>query len=163
MEVLDLRAQRLAGPRAHRDAKKTVLEVLVVSVGREKVAFPLEAVDVAIKTPRIARLPNLPATIAGIVPLRGNPVAVVDLSLLLGIDSDSIRAMTVIVECHHKKLGLLVDGVVETRALDPAELSTAAVQSGRVASWPLLATTPDFVCLLDIERLCRDQRVRVAE
>ncbi len=71
--------------------------------------------------------------------------------------------MTVVVENELGKLGFLVDAVIETRAIAASDVSTQATHPGRVAAWPILMTTRDLLSVLDVERLCRDPRVRVAE
>jgi hypothetical protein len=109
-----LLARRLeAGATRHRD------EVLVVVVGAARYAVRLESLSGVVALERTSRLPQAPSWIAGLSPLHGRIVTVVDLGVLLG--HQGVPA---------PKLGLIVDVGGEVFALGVPALEGLDVDQG---------------------------------
>lgn len=109
-----LLARRLeSGATRHRD------EVLVVVTGAARYAVRLESLSGVVALERLSRLPQAPAWVAGLSPLHGRIVTVVDLGVLLG--HPGVGAPT---------LGLTVDVGGEVFALGVPALEGLDVDQG---------------------------------
>ena len=97
-----------------------------VTLGLDREVF---AVDVAVvreilDIPTIARLPNAPGFLLGLIELRGQPVPVIDLRLKLGLpaatvsDQTRIVVLDILAAGRRLLLGLQADRVFEVTALD---------------------------------------------
>ncbi len=83
-----------------------------------------------LKYPELARLPNTPPFIKGVINLRGNVISVVDMRVRFGLESAPITELTriIVVETEGKLVGLLVDNVHQVVRIpksnidDPSEL-----------------------------------------
>ncbi|SEO92250.1 purine-binding chemotaxis protein CheW [Methylobacterium sp. ap11] len=77
----------------------------------------------------LVRVPRAPDFLAGMMPVRGGAMPVIDLARRLGLPPGGERRRLVVVEAGGVRAGLLVDGVrfgVGGRALDPAALLAPA-------------------------------------
>lgn len=73
------RAEALAGAHAPVSA-------LLVDVAGARCALPLAAVDEILPAARVEPVPAAPSAVLGVLSVRGEPVAVVDVAVLLGRD-----------------------------------------------------------------------------
>lgn len=93
------------------------IQYLTFSVTGERFAMPIDAVKEIIEAPQITQVPLTPPYICGVINLRGNVVAVVDLGARLGRDTLTLtkRSCIVLVEVKvaedSHNLGMLVDEV----------------------------------------------------
>jgi purine-binding chemotaxis protein CheW len=57
---------------------------LVVDIGTERIAFPIEQVREVVAVPQVSQLPTAPASVLGLVAVRGEVLALFDPAALLG-------------------------------------------------------------------------------
>ncbi|HLO78290.1 MAG TPA: chemotaxis protein CheW, partial [Magnetospirillum sp.] len=99
-------------------------QVVTLGIGNEVFAVPVERVREILDLAPITHLPYAPPYLCGLVDVRGQGVAVVDLRLKLGLPGREPTAHTrILVLEHHMAgnelaLGLLADRVFEVTALD---------------------------------------------
>ena len=159
--LLRERAERLA----HRPAIQTAqVDVLACLVAGERCAVTLTELRAVNSASGVTPIPCVPATIAGLLNVRGQIVTVVDLSVALGLrrEAPADRPQVVLVDRpdgRREQVGLLVDDVlgVEPLALDaltPA-LDDAPFIRGAVAT-PTATTI-----LLDLDALLTGGRLDV--
>ncbi len=109
----------------------------------QEYAADIQCINESLPRRPIAKVPLTPSWLLGIINLRGDVVAVLDLSLYLGLGPTVTHASTrVIVAQHeHRRVGFLCDNLRDLRVLDtesmqapPATLSNqaAATLSGVV-------------------------------
>ncbi len=114
----------------------------------------------------ITRVFLTPPWLAGIMNLRGDVVAVLDLARLLGMPPTIITDDSRIVLTRHegRRAGLLVDGLAELRSLDLGQLEPPPVTlSGEVANLLRgVVTVPggEVVRLLDLPALFESDKLR---
>lgn len=137
-------------------------QFVTMGVDREVFAVEVDAVQEILDAREIARLPNAPDFLLGLIDVRGHSVPVLDLRLKLGLPAadvtENTRIVVLDVDCGGRRLllGLLADRVFEVTGLDqdavepPPEIGTRWRSEyirgiGRRGS--------DFVIVFDLARL----------
>jgi purine-binding chemotaxis protein CheW len=106
---------RLASPVAG-----TERPLLLCQVGALICALPLEHISETMRPLPLEPLHGMPPFVAGLSIIRGAPVPVVDLALLLGNDSSARRTRLVVVKVSERRVALSVEQVIGVRSLDVA-------------------------------------------
>lgn len=142
----------------------------------QELALAIDAVKETMAVPPITRVFLTPPCFAGIINLRGDVVAVLDLARLLGLPGTGITGETRIVICRPPRdpagaagdalcAGILVDELTELRALDPGGMEPPPPTLSRATAALLagVAMTDDGAPLqvLDAARLFACDQVRV--
>ncbi len=123
------------------------MKALVFRIGPDRYGLPLSVVARVLPAAALKQLPLAPPFVAGLLDLHGEPVPVIDLARLAGLDSEAVCFDTRIVLVDYaqdgggtRPLGLLAGHVSGIVALQQAALAepgvTAAPFLGRVASAP---------------------------
>ncbi len=101
------------------------LEILMFSLGMDKRSKREETFGINVfkvrevmRIPQITRAPEMPASVEGMVSLRGTLVPVIDLAKYIGIDTDCKPGIMVITEYNGQTQGFLVKGVDNILRLD---------------------------------------------
>jgi purine-binding chemotaxis protein CheW len=101
---------------------------LVVDVGTERIAIPIEQVREVVFEPQVSRLPTAPASVLGLIAVRGEVLALFDPAALLGFGGTTSVEHAVVLD---------VDGERAAIAVGPApaivELGDRAGDSGLAA------------------------------
>ena len=147
--TLRKRAELLGEPPTPQ-ASEAKLEVLVCRVQDERYAVDLRELRSVQRATGLTRVPSAPPQVAGVLNVRGDLVAVLDLAATLGLASTALTpaTLTLLVEVKQGVVGLLVDDVLEIRLLLPERLDrsiTAGASIRGIADGSLV--------LLDLERL----------
>jgi purine-binding chemotaxis protein CheW len=137
-------------------------QYVTLGVGEELFAAPIEKVQEILDMPPIARLPQAPANLLGMIDVRGQGVPVVDLRLTLGLppapDTENTRVIVLALAGHNGELrmGLRADRVFEVTVLDEGALDPApdvgGTWSGRCIAG-IGRRNGKFVTVLDLEAL----------
>lgn len=97
------------------------LQLVVFQLGREDYALEVAEVREIIPVMGVTRMPNAPGYLKGVLNLRGQIIAVIDLAERLGIEGDAEADRRIIVlDLEEVRAGLLVDNVLEVARV-PAE------------------------------------------
>ncbi|HVU23581.1 MAG TPA: chemotaxis protein CheW [Opitutus sp.] len=122
------------------DAASPAPRYLTFRLAREIYGVPVLGVQEIIRLPAITSVPQLPPHVRGVFNLRGRVIAIIDLRQRFGVAvaDDEIRSCVVVVQVPSSRrgllhLGLVVDGVEDTRQIAAGEI----------------AATPDFGCAVD--------------
>ena len=113
----------------------------------------------------VTRVFLTPAWLAGIMNLRGDVVAVLDLSRLLGMPPTVVTDDSRILLTRHggRRAGLLVDGLAELRDASPDRLEpppvTLAPEVGELLRGVITFPAGDVVRVLDLEALFESDRL----
>ena len=136
--------------------------VITVKLGDQLFALPIESVKEVIKCPEITPLPQLPSHLLGLVNVRGDVVAVTDLSQRFSISSsaDKIQFL-IILDLEGYSLALGVPNVPDTMQVDLSTLQTTenlgSVESHVEYVKGFLQHQGDIMTLLSIENLLDPQ------
>lgn len=142
-------------------------QYVTLGVGHEVFALPVEVVQEILDPRPIARLPQAPAHLLGMIDVRGRGVPVIDLRGKLGLppaegqagtsnDGMRILVLDVPVEGRNLVLGLVADRVFEVTALDEDRLAPPPEIGARWNSACIAGVgrrNDSFVIVFDLARL----------
>jgi purine-binding chemotaxis protein CheW len=97
-------------------------DVLLVRIGARLAAIPAGDVVEVMRPLSVQRAAGAPAFVAGMAVVRGTPVPVVDLRVLLGAPADAPPSRWVSARLEDRRVALSVDEVLGIRALPPDAL-----------------------------------------
>ncbi len=138
------------------------VQYVTLGVAEELFAAPVEKVQEILEMRSIARLPQAPAALLGMIDVRGQGVPVIDLRLTLGLaeagDTENTRIIVLAIPGREGdlRLGLRADRVFEVTILDEDGLEPAPSVSGQWSGRCLAGIgrrNGRFVTVLDLERL----------
>lgn len=138
------------------------MQVVAFKVGREDFGVDVKKVEGVISMVDITRMPRAPQFVEGIINLRGQIVAVVDLANRLGIESTERGAATriVVVEAQEVKVGLVVESPeVLNISQEDIEASPMLATSDVNASFIMgvVKLGDRLLILLDVDRVLSDE------
>ena len=138
------------------------MQVVAFKVGREDFGVDVKKVEGVISMVDITRMPRAPQFVEGIINLRGQIVAVVDLANRLGIESTERGAATriVVVEAQDVKVGLVVESPeVLNISQEDIEASPMLATSDVNASFIMgvVKLGDRLLILLDVDRVLSDE------
>ena len=121
------------------------MKVMVFHIGADRYGLPLQAIVRVLPVAELKQLPLAPAWVAGVLDLHGQPVPVIDLSMLAGLAPQQACFDTRILVVDYqagdgapRALGLLAQQVTGVESIDAGALADAGVKAapflGRVAS-----------------------------
>jgi two-component system chemotaxis response regulator CheV len=140
------------------------LEILLFSLGtnrntgrRETFGINVFKVREVMRTPPITSAPEMPASVQGMVSLRGVLVPVVDLAHYAKVDTDTPRSIMIVTEYAGHTQGFLVEGVDTILRLDWSQMKVPpdmlmAEMGGLVTA---VTELPDgrLVMMMDVEKV----------
>lgn len=105
-------------------AEQKEYQLVVFSIGDEEFAVDIAQVREIVRLIQITYLPKAPAFIEGVVNLRGQVIAIIDLAKRLGISSKpkSEASRIIVVEISENTAGMIVDSVSEVLRLSADQL-----------------------------------------
>jgi two-component system chemotaxis response regulator CheV len=140
------------------------LEILLFFLGvdhrtgrRETYGINVFKVREVMRTPLITAAPEMPASVEGMVSLRGALVPVIDLAKYSGISAETPREIMIVTEYNGHTQGFLVEGVDTILRLDwskmrvPPEMLTA--QTGGLVTAVTELEDGRLVMMMDVEKV----------
>lgn len=152
-DILKRRAEKLAQGVTSAAHQRVLYRVALVALGEEKLGLPVESLDQIVVCPPVARLPKVPAQIAGLVQYGGELMVVLDLRGLLGLRPGENGRYLAVLGSAAGRIGLLVDEVTGFKDISEAEVSQHFEAGAGGRGLPILGTTKDLVTILDGARL----------
>lgn len=138
--------------------------LLVVEIGAERYALPIETVRESLELDTApVPVPKAPPEVAGLTPVRGQPLLLLSLARLLGLPADPQRGrLVVVVERAGQVIGLLVDRVLGLKSF--AAEARVSFGDGMEADRGLLReclldADHRMVGELDLDRLIDEERL----
>ncbi len=137
------------------------MQLVAFKVGREDFGVDVKKVEGVISLVDITRMPRTPDFVEGIINLRGQIVAVVDLGTRLGIESAERGAETriVVVEAQDVKVGLIVDSPevinINKDDIEASPMLTSTVDSSFIRG--VVKLEDRLLILLDMDRVLSDE------
>ncbi len=140
------------------------LEILLFSLGtdsrtgrRETFGINVFKVREVMRTPPITSAPDMPASVEGMVSLRGVLVPVVDLARYTGVQTDTLRSIMIVTEYAGHTQGFLVEGVDTILRLDWGQMRVPPAMLLAEMGGLVTAVTelPDgrLVMMMDVEKI----------
>lgn len=162
--VFAQRAETLATVPVPRVAAGA-MEVLVFALGDERYAFPSAQVREVRPLGVITPVPGTPAFIAGVTNVRGRVVPILDLRPYFGLPLGREAAQTVLILTSSQgDVGVIAAAHPVMHSLPPDELDTlpSGASPGLDTTY-VRGVTPEFIVVLDAERLLADRRLVIDE
>jgi purine-binding chemotaxis protein CheW len=134
------------------------LQFVGFRLDREEYAIPITTIQEIIVMKPITRIPQVPASIEGLINLRGSVLPIINLRRLFGLPPREFddETRTVIVNVDGRTLGYVVDEVTQVMRIaadqiQPAPVAVAAVARRHIAG---LARLDDrLLIILDVDKL----------
>jgi len=118
------RARQLAQRQTQRAASSTIA-VLVFGLGAERYGIELSALAEVLPYRGCTAVPGGPATLLGVMNVRGDIRAVADLSRILGLPDDNTeRGYVVMLRQPERAMGLRIESIDDVRHVEAAPLTT---------------------------------------
>lgn len=143
------------------------MQLVSFRVGREEFGVDVKKVEGVISLVDVTRMPKTPDFVEGIINLRGQIIAIIDLASRLGIEGTEHNPATriVVVESQDVKVGLIVDSP-EVINIDAADIEPSPVlASGDVESSLIRGVVKledRLLILLDVDKaLTREERAGI--
>lgn len=136
-------------------------QLVAFKVGREDFGVDVKKVEGVISLVDVTRMPRTPDFVEGIINLRGQIVAVVDLATRLGIEAADRGPATriVVVEVQEVKVGLIVDSPevinINKDDIEASPMLTSTVDSSFIRG--VVKLEDRLLILLDMDRVLSDE------
>lgn len=111
------------------------VQLVVFSLGREEFAVEVTQVREIMRMEEITRMPKSPSFVEGIINLRGQIIAVIDLAKRLNLQSGEQTGETriIVVEADQIKVGMIVDSVSEVLRVSSEAIEVTPTLAAEVA------------------------------
>jgi len=154
--LLDSRARALAKPLVLHDegAAEDEMDVLTFQVGDEQLGIPLASIVAIVRASSVTPLPRAVAPVHGVTAWRGRPLTVLSVGGV-ATASDAGRRLIVLGDGRRAAVGLLADGVDDTRVVSRSTLSPAR---GGARGLFAMGVTEDAVLVLDADAMLKAAR-----
>lgn len=142
----------------------SVEHALVLPVGQDLYALPLDWVREVVAVPVLTPLVTAPSVVLGLFNLRGQIVPLLDTGALLGTGTTETAELAVVVDCPQGLAGLATTGLPQRHELDaPTGPSELPGTSGQYRVAERVVTLLDPAVLLSPQRISgQDPRVDLA-
>jgi purine-binding chemotaxis protein CheW len=160
--VLRERARALATVLEVAESSE-LLEVIQFRWGQETYAMESRFVREAYRLRDLTWVPCTPHWILGLVNVRSQVLAVVDIRSFLGLPAPAPKpdSRLLILQDEAGQFGVLVDSIEGVRQLRQDEVSAATVLSANVRAEYVLGITPERLILLSGQAILGDRRLEV--
>ena len=149
------------------------LHLVTFRVGTELFGVPISAVQEIVRVPAIARIPQSPEFVEGVINLRGRVITVIDMRKRLGQpapelgeDAVSRKARILVVEADGRLVGVIVDEVAEVLRLsedqtEPAPPMVAGISNQYIRGVGKLKD--DLLILIEIEKILTAEQLEAID
>lgn len=163
--ILKKRAQELAREPERREKADEMLEVVEFDLANERYAFPLAQVREVSLLRELTPVPCAPPFVLGIMNLRGEIRAVIDLKKFFDLPAAGITELNkiILIERGDTRLGILADAIRGVRHIRLSDLQAALPTLTDVRADYLLGITSDRLVVLDPAKILSDTRIVVDE
>lgn len=163
--LLRARARALARPEEHQPAADSFLEVLEFRLAQERYAVETRFVREVVPLVELSALPCTPSFLTGIVNVRGQLVAVIDLKKLFDLPDEGLTDLhrVIVVRGRDMELGLLADVSLGIRSVPTNSLQSSLLTLTGIRSDYLKGVTAERLIVLDLAAILADPALIVNE
>jgi purine-binding chemotaxis protein CheW len=142
-----------------------MLEVVVFNLASERCAVESVYVREVHPVTEVTPLPCTPPCIGGVVNVRGDILAVVDLAVLFDLKASRVEPLTHVIVVEHADMlfGILADASIETATLSIGELGELHPSRGSIPGACIRGITKDGLVVLDLPGIATDPRLLVSD
>jgi purine-binding chemotaxis protein CheW len=159
--ILEERARLLARPTAEPAAPGAVLEVVVFTLGNEEYALETRHVREVVRLADCTPLPGAPPFLLGVINLRGDILAVLDLRSFFGVAGQppAEGARVLVLGAERAEFGMLADAAREVRVVRADEVLEPPGATAGAAREYVRGVTREALVVLDGAVLLQDRRL----
>jgi purine-binding chemotaxis protein CheW len=163
--ILQVRARTLAQEPEARAESENFLEVLEFSLAYERYALETSWVREVYPLKELTPLPCTPAFVLGIINVRGQILAVIDLKRFFNLPDQGLSDLNKVIILRRRGLevGLLADAVAGVRSIPWSALQASLPTLEGLSPDYLKGITPEALIILDAEKILTDPRLIVHE
>ena len=160
-DVLRKRAELLSQAPQESLQATDVLEVIQFRIGRELYAIETRFVEEVIRISDITAIPDSAEILLGVMNLRGEILAVMDIGLLLhSAIEDHDRSSIMVLGEHRTEFGVTVDAVTEVTSIRVSDVHPPMKHEDQSDSL-IRGVTADSLMVLDGTALLEDERLHI--
>ena len=111
--------------------------VLAVVAGDEIYGFPLSAIREILVPPPIAEAPRAPASVLGVISVRGQIVTLLDLPKVLNLEGEPVESYgrVLLVDNGEELIGVAVDHVIQVYRMEPQQIEYASTMGAELSEY----------------------------
>jgi purine-binding chemotaxis protein CheW len=161
--VLEARARLLAHTAATPTGAAVILEIIAFALGNEQYALETRYVREVVRLTDCTPLPGAPPFLLGVLNLRGDILAVMDLRSFFGIAEQAPTDLSrvLVLGAERAELGLLADAAYEVRSLRADEVLEPPGSVAGIGREYLRGVTKEALIILDGTVLLQDRRLYI--
>lgn len=163
--ILQERARRLAAVPEQGKAAIEQLEIVEFVLAYERYAVESRYVTEVYPLESLTPLPCTPAFVRGIVNVRGEILAVVDLKKFFDLPEKGLTDLNKVIVLEHDSMrfGILADAIVDVRNIPVAGIQATLPTLTDIRQDYLKGVTPERTVILDAIKLLTDSKLVVRE
>lgn len=163
--VLRARARELAQATTELTATGESLEIVQFQLAEEMYGIESAVVREVLPLKDLTPLPGTPAFVRGLMTVRGELLAVIDLKKFFDLPERGLTDLNKVLILHHERMivGLLADAVVGVRSVPIEEIHPPLPTLTGIRQDYVRGVTPDRLVILDGRKLLSDDRVIVRQ
>ncbi len=162
-ETLDKRARELATTIHSEIPEPDTIEVLTFGIGSDVYALETAFILDLTSLTALTIVPGCPEFLRGITNLRGEILAVIDLSMFFGLGPARGKSRLLVLGHDRPEYGVVIDAAIEVKALSRSSIVLPAVAIPEIQREFLLGVTPDATLVLDGSAMLSDARFMIDE
>ena len=160
-QILRARAEALARPVSDPHVRERGVRVVEFMLGLERYAIEEKFVREVLALKDLTPLPCTPPFVVGIVSVRGQIVAVLDINRFFGLP---VRGLTdwnkiIVLRSDQMRLGILADAIVGMRTIAPEDFQTLAEPPAGIRAEYVRSMTRDRIVVLNADRILNEDRI----
>src|SRR5512133_84113 len=148
--ILEQRAQVLAKEHELQTQHLRGNETVIVDAGSLRLGIGIGALREIVPTGEITVLPGVPQWMLGLVQLRGELLAVIDVGVWWNLAGAATRTSIAVVEGDRGALGIAIDAVLEMRRIEDDELDEGLSAEASSRRPSVRGVTHDLIHILDV-------------
>ncbi|WKK83073.2 chemotaxis protein CheW [Marivirga arenosa] len=140
------------------------IQIVVFRLGDEEYGLHIDQIKEVVLTPNITKMPKTPDYVKGVANIRGNVIAIVDLSQKFGLEATATNmesSYTLVIESDEYKMGLLVKDVPNTLSINVSTIEddvfTGESFSEKTNFSGIVKMEDRLIVLIDIINVITDQ------
>jgi len=163
--VLLRRAALLARPLAHAEVHTDMLHMVEFTLEHERYGIEARLIRAVLPLKNWTSLPGAPAHIAGLINVRSEIIAVLDVRVVLGLARTTAAPAHTVLILHHDTMtcGIIIDALCGVAWLKRADIAPALPTQTGACGHYVLGVTKEQQVVLDALQLLHDPALIVDE
>ena len=165
LELLKKRAIEMGREPDQDTLGRNFVDIISFSLAGETYGLETEFVGEVLQLKEFTPLPGIPSHILGVVNVRGQIIAVVDLKVFFNLPSNGIGELDKVIILHNEQMefGILADTVYGTQSIDINEIMSVPQTVGGIGGTYTKGVTKEHLIILSGEALLMDNSLVINE